>query len=315
MTFWYLNKMITIINENNKIIHVNKTLDVSFVSKNISFEESKVKIDDVFLINLLPENDNLFFSFDNTNNIKNSFSLNFNYDILVEVKFNSVLFAKDDYNYYLTSDDCLFEVDNEGVVIVRINDKSSSIKLSYYNHHNKQDSFKTLSYVANATFITENDYVPEFSIATFDDNNFTISRPIRQGVPIISTVPSFIDGNSSAADTSFFTTGKGNYNKTIYFRIICNKIMETISPNDLSEMQLKIYMPNGLDTVKTAVYNEMYLVSNDSTNNYSIYRSSFNFYIQGNYDGIDYVDGYMYTDVHVPLTVQTIMPIEIDFSL
>ena len=58
--------MITIINENNKIIHVNKTLDVSFVSKNISFEESKVKIDDIFLINLLPENDNLFFNFDNT---------------------------------------------------------------------------------------------------------------------------------------------------------------------------------------------------------------------------------------------------------
>ena len=59
--------MITIINENNKIIHVNKTLDVSFVSKNISFEESKVKIDDIFLINLLPENDNLFFIFDSTN--------------------------------------------------------------------------------------------------------------------------------------------------------------------------------------------------------------------------------------------------------
>jgi hypothetical protein len=226
-----------------------------------------------------------------------------------------VLFAKDDYNYLLSSDDCLFEVDNEGVVIVRINDKSSLLKLSYYNHHKKQDSFRTLSYAANATYITENDYVPEFSIATFDDSNFTISRPIRQGVPIISTVPSFVDGNSSAADTSFFNTGKGNYNKTIYFRVICNKIMENISPNDLSEMKLKIYMPNGLDTVKTAIYNDMYLVSNDSTNNYSIYRSSFNFYIQGNYDGIDYVDGYMYTDVHVPLTVQTIMSIEIDFSL
>ena len=48
---------------------------------------------------------------------------------------------------------------------------------------------------------------------------------------------------------------------------------------------------------------------------FTSYVSSFNFYIQGNYDGIDYVDGYMYTDVHVPLTVQTIMSIEIDFSL
>ena len=307
--------MITLINEKSKIIHVNKTLDISFVSKNISFKESIITLDDIFQINLLPQDDTLFFNFDNTNNLKNLFLLNFNYDILVEVKFNSILFAKDDYNYYVTSDDCLFEVDNEGVVIVRINDKSSSIKLSYYNHHKKQDSFKTLSYATDATFITENDYVPEFSIATFDDSNFTISRPIRQGVPIISTVPSFVVGNSSAADVSFFNTGKGNYYKTIYFRIICNKIMENISPNDLSEMQLKIYMPNGLDTVKTAIYNNMYLVSNDSTNNYSIYRSSFNFYIQGNYDGIDYVDGYMYTDVHVPLTVQTIMPVEIDFSL
>lgn len=307
--------MITLINENNKTIHVNKTLELSFTSKNVSFNQSKVTLDENFEISLDLQNDNLFLIFDNSRNTKNSFSINFNYDLLVEVKFNSVLFAKDDYNYYLTSDDCLFEVDNDGFINVRINDKSTSVKLSYYNHHNKQKNFQTLAYTTDATFITENDYVPEFSISTFDDSNFTIPRPIRQGVPIISTVPSFVDSNSSAADVSFYNTGKGNYYKTIYFRIICNKVMESISPNDISDMQLKIYMPNGLDTVKTAIYNDMYLVSNDSTNNYSIYRSSFNFYIQGNYDGIDYVDGYMYTDVHVPLTVQTIMPIEIDFSL
>ena len=149
-------------------------------------------------------------------NLKNSISLYFNYDILIEVKFNSVLFAKDDYNYYLTSDDCLFEVDSEGAVIVRLNDKSTSVKLSYYNHHKKQDELKTFSFETNATLVTENDYMPEFSIATFDDSSFTISRPIRQGVPIISTVPSFVDSNSSASDVSFYNTGKGNYYKTIY---------------------------------------------------------------------------------------------------
>ena len=307
--------MITIINENTKSIHVNTTLDISFVSKNIKVKESKATIDDDFDILLVSEEDNLFFNFDNSQNIRNSFMLSFNYDILVEAKFNSILFAKDDYNYYLTSDDCLFEVDNDGIIIVRLNDKSSFIKLSYYNHHKKQDNFKTFSYETNATLVTENDYMPEFSISSFDDSSFLISRPIRQGVPIISTVPTFLNNSSTTADISYFNSGKGNYYKTIYFRIICNKVMETISPNDLSEMQLKIYMPNGLDTVKTAIYNDMYLVSNDSTNNYSIYRSSFDFYVQGNFDGIDYVDGYMYADVHVPLTVQTIMPIEIDFSL
>ena len=307
--------MITLINENTKSIHVNKTLDINFVSKNVKIKDSNATIDNDFEISLNSEEDNLFFNFNNNQNIRNSFMLSFNYDILVEAKFNSILFAKDDYNYFLTSEDCLFEVDNEGIVIVRLNDKSSSIKLSYYNHHKKQDSFRSLSYQTDATIVTENDYMPEFSIATFDDSSFSISRPIRQGVPIISTVPSFVNNNSTSADISYFNTGKGNYYKTIYFRIICNKVMETLSPNDLSEMKLKIYMPNGLDTVKTAIYNDMYLVSNDTTNNYSIYRSSFNFYIQGNFDGIDYVDGYMYADVHVPLTVQTIMPIEIDFTV
>jgi hypothetical protein len=307
--------MITLINENTKSIHVNKTLDINFVSKNVKIKDSNATIDNDFEISLNSEEENLFFNFNNNQNIRNSFMLSFNYDILVEAKFNSILFAKDDYNYFLTSEDCLFEVDNEGIVIVRLNDKSSSIKLSYYNHHKKQDSFRSLSYQTDATIVTENDYMPEFSIATFDDSSFSISRPIRQGVPIISTVPSFVNNNSTSADISYFNNGKGNYYKTIYFRIICNKVMETLSPNDLSEMKLKIYMPNGLDTVKTAIYNDMYLVSNDTTNNYSIYRSSFNFYIQGNFDGIDYVDGYMYADVHVPLTVQTIMPIEIDFTV
>ena len=307
--------MITIINEKTKSLHVNQTLDINFISKNIKIENSIVNLDDNFQISIVLDDDNLFFNFNNELNIKNSFTLNFNYDILIESKFNSLLFAKDDYNYYLTSDDCLFEVDNEGFITIRINDKSSSVKLSYYNHHKKQNLFKTFAYETNATLVTENDYMPEFSISTFDDSSFLISRPIRQGVPIISTVPAFVNNSSSTADISFYNTGKGNYYKTIYFRIICNKVMETISPNDLSEMKLKIYMPNGLDTVKTAIYNDMYLVSNDTTNNYSTYRSSFNFYIQGNFDGIDYVDGYMYADVHVPLTVQTIMPIQIDFSI
>ena len=315
MTFWYPNKMITIISEKTKSIHVNKTLDINFVNRNINIKDSIVSFDNNFKITLIPNEENLFFNFDNTQNLINSFTLIFNFDILIESKFNSILFAKDDYNYYLTSDDCLFEIDNEGSIIVRLNDKSSSIKLSYYNHHKKQESFKILAYETDATLITENDYMPEFSISSFDDSSFLISRPIRQGVPIISTVPAFVNNSSSTADVSYYNTGKGNYYKTIYFRIICNKVMETISPNDLSEMKLKIYMPNGLDTVKTAIYNDMYLVSNDTTNNYSTYRSSFNFYTQGNFDGIDYVDGYMYADVHVPLTVQTIMPIEIDFSL
>jgi len=159
--------MITLINEKTKIIHINNTLDISFASKNVSIKDSLVTVDSNFEINLISENDNLFFNFNNSLNLKNSISLYFNYDILIEVKFNSVLFAKDDYNYYLTSDDCLFEVDSEGAVIVRLNDKSTSVKLSYYNHHKKQDELKTFSFEANATLVTENDYMPDVFYCNF----------------------------------------------------------------------------------------------------------------------------------------------------
>ena len=80
-------------------------------------------------------------------------------------------------------------------------------------------------------------------------------------------------------------------------------------------MQLKIYMPNGLDTVKPPLYVPIYLVSTDVTNNISIYSATHDFCSQGSFDGVDYVDGYMYFDVQVPLTVQKSMPVEFDFSL
>ena len=59
--------MITIINENTKSIHVNKTLDINLISKNIKVKESKITIDDNFEILLVSEEDNLFFNFNRNN--------------------------------------------------------------------------------------------------------------------------------------------------------------------------------------------------------------------------------------------------------
>ena len=255
------------------------------------------------------------FSFDNSMVICSAITLSINYDMLIESSYNKIIFAKDDYNYVISSKNCLFEIDNEGYVIVRLSSTSNSFEILYYGEDDNQINFRTLSYSNSSNFVDENTYMPEFSISTYDDSSLTISRPIRQGVPIVSTVPASINNLSSSADISYYNNGKGNYYKTIYFKIICNKIMEDIAPGETSDMQLKVYMPNGLDTVKTAIYKNMTLVSTDSTNNYSIYMSSHDFYIQGNYEGIDYVDGYAYFDIQVPLTVQKIMPVEFDFIL
>ena len=178
-----------------------------------------------------------------------------------------------------------------------------------------QNQIQPLAFYNEADIVDENSYMPEFSIASFDDSGFNYPRLVRQGVPIISTVPASVDSNSSASDLQYYKNGKGPKQKTIYFRIVCNKVMESISVGDISDMQLKIYVPNGLDTVKPAVYRDMTLVSNDLSNNISIYSSNYDFYEQGNYQGLEYVDGYMYCDVQVPLTVQKSMPLEFDFML
>lgn len=254
-------------------------------------------------------NGSLSFIFSNSDNLPKTAVLKLNLDSVIELNSNKIVFSIYSDIYSLESDNAIFELDEECFVTIRFS-KNVLVSFSPYSQN-----IKSLSFETNATFIDESTYMPEFSISCFDDSSFLYPRQIRQGVPIISTVPSFIDSNSNAADTQAYENGKGTISKTIYFRIICNKVMETISVGETSLMELKIYIPNGLDTVKPAIYRPMTLVSNDSVNDISIYSANYDFFEQGNFDGIDYVDGYMYCDVQVPLTVQKSIPIEFDFSV
>ena len=177
--------------------------------------------------------------------------------------------------------------------------------------------FRSNAELKSLTFdVSSDDYDPEFSIGTFDDSFFKIPRQIRQGIPIISTVPSSITSSSSSADIASYNEGKGPDVKTIHFRIICNKIIEdSLSAGDLSDLQLKIYLPNGLDTVKPAIYLPMYFMQKITNDNIALYRASFDFNKQGFYNGIEYVDGYMYFDVHFPSAIQKTLGFELDFEL
>ena len=271
-------------------------IEISIVSVQDQYvSESK---DGTFILNLLSKDE-----------LPKSAVLKINFDSIISYNNNQLVFSIYSDIYTLSAQNTLIELDDEAYITVRYS-KDSSIVFSKYS-----EVAKILAFETNATFIDDTTYMPEFSISCFDDSNFVYPRQIRQGVPIISTVPSFIDSNSSTADIQSYNNGKGTVSKTIYFRVICNKVMETISIGETSLMELKIYIPNGLDTVKPAIYRPLTLVSNDSTNNISIYSANYDFYEQGNFDGIDYVDGYMYCDVQVPLTVQKSIPIEFDFSV
>ena len=93
-------------------------------------------------------------------------------------------------------------------------------------------------------------------------------------------------------------------------------IENTLSAGDLSpNLQLKVYLPNGLDTVKAPVYVDMYFVSSDTTNDISVYSASYTFYKQGRYNNIDFVDCFMYCDVQCPLTLQKSKPFQFKVQL
>jgi len=246
---------------------------------------------------------------------KISLTLKINFDILIEAAQDKFLFGVGDTNYCIDFDGCIYVLDDSNNLSLTLNIDSASINIKKISNDFTEQNVKIMS-LSDPFLIDQTSIMPEFSIATFDDFNFTMPRLIRHGIPVISTVPSMITNTSSQADVDYYNQGLGPTSKKIYLRIICNSILESLSYLEESpNLQLKVYLPNGLDTVKAATYQPMYFLSSDATNNISIYYSTFDFYTQGTYNNIDYVDGFMYFDVQVPLTVQKYMPIQFDFTV
>ena len=246
-------------------------------------------------------------------------SLKFKFDSIIEIENNYIIFSRGDKEYVIDFQNTKYSFESNDILLIILDKPDNSIKVSELNFFTKSfnsQNFKALN-ATNSFIIDDTCIMPEFSIGSYDDLALSIPRPVRQGNPVISTVPALIDTNSSTDDIEYYNTGSGPVSKTIYFKIFCNTIIEnTLSAGDVSpNLQLKVYLPNGLDTVKAPVYVDMYFISSDTTNNISVYSASYIFYKQGRYNNIDYVDGFMYFDVHCPLTVQKSIPFQFDFQL
>ena len=246
-------------------------------------------------------------------------SLKFKFDSIIEIENNYIIFSRGNKEYVIDFQNTKYSFESNDILLIILDKPDNSIKVSELNFFTKSfnsQNFKALN-ATNSFIIDDTCIMPEFSIGSYDDLALSIPRPVRQGNPVISTVPALIDTNSSTDDIEYYNTGSGPVSKTIYFKIFCNTIIEnTLSAGDVSpNLQLKVYLPNGLDTVKAPVYVDMYFISSDTTNNISVYSASYIFYKQGRYNNIDYVDGFMYFDVHCPLTVQKSIPFQFDFQL
>jgi hypothetical protein len=230
--------------------------------------------------------------------------------------------------YILEIDFGTFNFNDNGTVLIKVSGNDAKLKL---NTEGQEEEIKSLSFDALTSpsglpTIGFGVREPEFAIGTFDyfnssgdidttqDTVFKYPRLIRNGVPIISTVPSeFNTTDYSISDQNNYLLGKGEISRTIYFKIVCSSAIENINVGVISKCQLKIYLPNGLDTVKSAVYVPMTMRYYSAPKNISIYSAEYTFYSSGIHNKIEYVDGYMYFDVYAPVSVQRDIPLQFNF--
>ena len=293
---------------------VDKNYLLSQIDGNIRFLLKKQTV-----ANVKSNNNIIEISFEKIISYVQFISIKFKFDSIVEIHNNFIIFSNGDKDYVIDFNNTKYSFESNDVLLLVLDKPDNQIKISeleFFATRFQAQNFTAFN-ATNSFVIDDTCKMPEFSIGSYDDSTFSNPRPVRQGNPVISTVPAILDTNSSTDDIEYYNTGLGPISKTIYFKIICNTILEsTLSSGDLSpNLQLKIYLPNGLDTVKAPVYIDMYFVSADTNNDISVYSASYTFYKQGRYNNIDFVDGFMYFDVHCPLTVQKSIPFQFDFQL
>ena len=258
------------------------------------------------------------------------------YTVSFAIKFLGASFIKISDRKLQVNDSYILEIDfgsfnfnDNGTVLIKVSSNNS--KLKFYSKEIQDEEVKSLNFEAFTSpsglpTISFGAREPEFAIGTFDyfnesgnistteDTMFKFPRLIRNGVPVISTVPSEYDtADYSIADQNNYLSGKGDISRTIYFKIVCDSVIETINTGVVSKCQLKVYLPSGLDTVSSAVYVPMTMRYYSSVKNIAIYSAEYTFHSSGIHDSIEYVDGYMYFDVYAPVSVQRDIPLQFNF--
>lgn len=160
-------------------------------------------------------------------------------------------------------------------------------------------------FTSTEVFVPAGSRGPEFSIGLFDTydtaaQNHERVRPIRLGVPVISTVPVF-DLNLPDDELYYYNQGKGPNSRTVYFRVVCNQYLSSIN------VKLLIYLPNGVDTITAPDFINLTLISGTSVP--SVYVGEYTFYEE---DTVYSVDGFVYFSIYTDIIQQASVALKAD---
>jgi hypothetical protein len=164
---------------------------------------------------------------------------------------------------------------------------------------------------------------PEWAISVYDykDASGTLRRPrpVRLGVPVISTVATEGDWTHNAKadyqgtstdnlepqekfDIEQTRTGRAARSRRIYFLAVCDNDINDQTPS------LLIHMPSGIDTVR-------YTPETVSLQKYKgSARQWWGYYDFHQEDGQEFVDGYCYLSVALPMSVVRPLPLRLRYK-
>lgn len=254
---------------------------------------------------------NIAFSQDNFN-VK---SIKLKFSNIKDLAFNinyAAIYLDDNITIKLQAIDCKIANYSDNTLVIICNGPSSRIELF------EQGTFSSLTAAIapdpdpdpvvsilseTDTFVIAGSRGPEFSLGIFDDYTDNVhyrGRPIRLGVPVISTVPVY-HPNMSEEDLTYFSNGKGPNSRKLFFRVVCNQELPDAS------VKLLIYLPNGEDTVTAPDFIDLVKISEAGQN--SIYHGEYVFYEE---DTIYSVDGFAYFAVYTDIIQQVSLPLQLD---
>jgi len=197
---------------------------IDILSKNNNFIISENQ--NIFLLSLKKdtqclvkfEDDIIEFSFDKKIPYLQFITIKLSYDMLISQNDNSLEFGVGDDAFIVVFENIVYSI-NEDTIILALKEATGLFKIydlasGSFTQDFQQQSFQAYT-LADPFVIDETSRMPEFSIGTYDDTSFSISRPVRQGNPVISTVPALLDTNSPDDDIEYYDSGNGPDSKTV----------------------------------------------------------------------------------------------------
>lgn len=205
--------------------------------------------------------------------------------------------------------DCKFASYYDNKLIIIFNSSAAHIKFQDFT----EDNFQPFAAIEEgggeptprpftiSGVIPPGSRTPEYTLSILDyniDQNTYVPRPLRLGVPVISTVPAY-DVNLAGKEKVYFEDGKGPQSRTVYFKAMIQGGGASGSP-----LKLLVYLPNGVDTLTVPDYTWLtYDVDEDA------WLGSYTFYEE---DTIYSVDGFAYFKILELSTQQISLSLQID---